>query len=321
MARSGPTSVRRRGQVTPTLLCFLIDRIFAGDGSNNKQKENDFINLDEKDKTIGLMGRMFGWSWRLCRSYKLLLLLTVIVCVLQIWMGISFFNTTGESPGVRRPEAAKSSSPNVSFSCNVTSKEALSALSRAKTRECKQKIGELVCSIDRGEVYPASLPRYCHSKVEADKAGQYLGCYSDSFQARLLQGEMVVLKTDNSPARCVSLCTRAGFTLAGLQYGVECFCGNSRPGENHLLPEGSCNTPCPGQGDVSCGGYLTMNLYETGFTPLQPSKLGAVSRPEGKERVKLVYLLTIAGRASRQVWRLVKQLYSPQHYILVHVDR
>ena len=151
--------------------------------------------------------------------------------------------------------------------------------------------------------------------------GLYLGCYSDSFQARLLQGEMVKLKTENSPARCVSLCTRAGFTLAGLQYGVECFCGNKLPGDQHLLPEERCDTQCPGQEDANCGGYLTMNLYETGFSPLQPSKLGAVTGAEGREKVKVVYLLTIAGRASRQVYRLVKQLYSPHHYILVHVDR
>ena len=42
---------------------------------------------------------------------------------------------------------------------------------------------------------------------------------------------------------------------------------------------------------------------------------------DGRQRVKIVYLLTIAGRASRQVYRLVKQIYSPHHYILVHVDR
>ena len=71
--------------------------MFAGDGSNVKQDETDFINLDEKEKNLGLMRRMFNWTWRLCRSYKLLLLLTLILCVLQIWMGILFSNTAGES--------------------------------------------------------------------------------------------------------------------------------------------------------------------------------------------------------------------------------
>ena len=279
---------------------------------------------------MSVAGKMMAWLWRLCRSYKLLLLFTLIVCILQILMGISFFNTfshkLSHSPeplvSNKSIETGASSSHNVSFSCNVTSKEALSALARAKTRQCKQDIVDLVCAISRGEVYPSSLPRYCKSSVSADKAGQYVGCYQDNFQERLLQGEMVKLRTDNSPASCVGHCTRTGFTLAGVQYGQECFCGNKLPEPHHLLTDESCDFKCPGAEDEMCGGYLTVNIYETGLVPLTPSKLGAVTREAaGQPRVKIVYLLTIAGRASRQVARLVRQLYSPHHYILVHVDR
>ena len=31
--------------------------------------------------------------------------------------------------------------------------------------------------------------------------------------------------------RCVDHCLRSGFIFAGLQYGVECFCGNHLPGD------------------------------------------------------------------------------------------
>ena len=37
--------------------------------------------------------------------------------------------------------------------------------------------------------------------------------------------------------------------------------------------------------------------------------------------MKIVYLLTVAGRASRQVYRLIKQVYSQDHYVLIHVDK
>jgi len=37
--------------------------------------------------------------------------------------------------------------------------------------------------------------------------------------------------------------------------------------------------------------------------------------------VKIVYLLTVAGRAYRQVYRLVRQIYSPDHYVFIHVDK
>ena len=95
---------------------------------------------------------------------------------------------------------------------------------------------------------------------------------------------------------------------------------------------------CSGDSSVTCGGYLTMNIYRypigqlslipasdwllccsTGHIPLIPPKIGAVGEVTGSN-VKIVYLLTIAGRASRQVYRLVKQIYNPHHYILVHVD-
>ena len=76
---------------------------------------------------------------------------------------------------------------------------------------------------------------------------------------------------------------------------------------------------CPG-GEASCGGYLTMNVYSTGLIPLVPPKIVDVDQDSSLPPVKIVYLLTIAGRASRQVRRLIRQIYSPQHYIFVHVD-
>ena len=85
---------------------------------------------------------------------------------------------------------------------------------------------------------------------------------------------------------------------------------------------------CPGEEGESCGGYLTMDIFQTGLKPLVPSKLGRgpwpiskeSERVDGQPPVKIVYLLTIAGRATRQVTRLIRRIYSPDHYILVHVD-
>ena len=79
---------------------------------------------------------------------------------------------------------------------------------------------------------------------------------------------------------------------------------------------------CPGVGDHSCGGYLTMDVWSTGLVPLVPPRTVSVSYDgdHNSAPVKIVYLLTIAGRASRQVRRLVRQIYSPHHYIFVHVD-
>ena len=52
------------------------------------------------------------------------------------------------------------------------------------------------------------------------------------------------------------------------------------------LAAGKCDMPCPGAPELTCGGYLTMDIHQTGFVPLVPSKLGEVSLSE-------VYLLAI----------------------------
>ena len=96
------------------------------------------------------------------------------------------------------------------------------------------------------------------------QTGQYVGCYQDSFNQRLFQGDMTKLKTDNSPSVCVQHCLETGFTLAGLQYAAECFCSNSAPAEDKMLQGDKCNMKCPGETDKTCGGYLTMDVYNTG---------------------------------------------------------
>ena len=121
---------------------------------------------------------------------------------------------------------------NVTLPCSLTSKQskdAVSAINRASSTQCKEEIAKLVCAVHNGEVYPESLPRYCQRKVDQDRAGEYEGCFQDSFNQRLFQGNKIKSKAGNSPQKCQEICLANGFLFAGVQYGVECFCGNSLP--------------------------------------------------------------------------------------------
>lgn len=40
----------------------------------------------------------------------------------------------------------------------------------------------------------------------------------------------------------------------------------------------------------------------------------------GSDSVRIVFLLTVNGRAVRQVYRLIKSLFSERHYFYIHVD-
>ena len=54
-----------------------------------------------------------------------------------------------------------------------------------------------------------------------------------------------------------------GFTYAGTQYGLECFCGNSQPSAAQALQSSECNLPCPGNNFVANIFYLAFyKIYE-----------------------------------------------------------
>lgn len=45
--------------------------------------------------------------------------------------------------------------------CEITGKEAISALSRAKTKECRQQIAEVYCRHKDKQLMPEKVTRYC----------------------------------------------------------------------------------------------------------------------------------------------------------------
>ena len=67
-------------------------------------------------------------------------------------------------------------------SCSIKGKETISAINRAKSDSCKQRIAELACrSVDAsdgiGNLYPTHLPNFCPTARthNPELAGQYLG--------------------------------------------------------------------------------------------------------------------------------------------------
>ncbi|XP_055935993.1 xylosyltransferase oxt-like isoform X2 [Argiope bruennichi] len=102
--------------------------------------------------------------------------------------------------------------------CNITTREAVTAIHRATTQACKYEIANITCLMQQGMLYPKRLPRYCPLK------------------------EMV--KLDPKPA---------------------------------------------------------MQVSET-------------------DTIGVVFLLTVNGRAVRQVYRLINSLFSERHYFYIHVD-
>lgn len=100
--------------------------------------------------------------------------------------------------------------------CDIGSIDAISAVRRATTQYCKEKIINITCAIESNNFYPYRLVNNCPS--DGHVANKQLGCYRDDKKERLLKGYYSNLKTKNTPQKCIQLCLQSGFVYAGVQY-------------------------------------------------------------------------------------------------------
>ncbi|WRT68981.1 uncharacterized protein IL334_005963 [Kwoniella shivajii] len=62
--------------------------------------------------------------------------------------------------------------------------------------------------------------------------------------------------------KCVSFCSNAGYSIAGVEYSSECYCGNILTNGAALTKtSSSCNMPCSGGSSVTCGGSSALSLF------------------------------------------------------------
>ncbi|XP_011505061.1 PREDICTED: xylosyltransferase oxt [Ceratosolen solmsi marchali] len=205
--------------------------------------------------------------------------------------------------------------------CEVTGREAVSAITRAQSQMCKERIVNVTCLSQQNLLYPIRLQSSCPHSLGFVGIPKSLGCFKDDKISRLLPNYYTVFKTYNSPAHCAYMCLQSGFPYAGVEYSLECFCGKEEPSKANQLPDSSCNMQCPGDSKQSCGGYLAMNVFSTGIQRFKPQEARNSSlKSADKTPVKIAYLLTVNGRAVRQVKRLINILYDSSHLFYIHVD-
>ncbi|KAL4888328.1 WSC domain-containing protein [Aspergillus ambiguus] len=86
---------------------------------------------------------------------------------------------------------------------------------------------------------------------------QSIGCYSDSTKARTLSMSYNI--AGNTVAKCQTACKMGGYIYAGMEYGTQCFCGNTI--DNEGAPATGCATPCAGDSSEICGGSNVLSMY------------------------------------------------------------
>ncbi|XP_075237841.1 uncharacterized protein LOC142334050 isoform X2 [Lycorma delicatula] len=128
-----------------------------------------------------------------------------------------------------------------------------------------------ICGGDwRFSVYKTGL------RSPADDMDNYVGCYQDMREPnRLLKTKMKLFEKHLTPQLCISLCLSHGFKLAGLQWRVECFCGDSDLSSAKTINDSECSAVCSGDSTKKCGGDLKLSIYKTGVTSKQDYELKA----------------------------------------------
>ena len=93
---------------------------------------------------------------------------------------------------------------------------------------------------------------------------KYDGCWVDNLDGRILRNQ----QPDNdelTAESCINKCIGLGFTVAGMEYAVQCFCDTEIVNEGALAQnQGDCSTPCPGNANEMCGAGNRLNVFNTG---------------------------------------------------------
>jgi len=93
---------------------------------------------------------------------------------------------------------------------------------------------------------------------------KYDGCWVDNVNGRIMGNE----QPDNQALTvesCVNTCIGLGFTVAGIEYGVQCFCDIEITNGGALATnQADCNLPCPGNAAEMCGAGNRMSVFNTG---------------------------------------------------------
>ena len=106
----------------------------------------------------------------------------------------------------------------------------------------------------------------------------YQGCWVDGTYGRILTHQQPDEPTTNSLQSCVATCAGLGYTIAGTEYAVECYCDNFvYNGAVLATNQADCDMPCPGAPAEMCGAGNRLSIYSIGtptvYAPPAPQKV------------------------------------------------
>lgn len=91
----------------------------------------------------------------------------------------------------------------------------------------------------------------------------YAGCYVDGVNGRILPIQLPD-SANLTVTNCITECASRNYSISGLQYASQCFCGKALYGGAALTDESQCSMKCSGNSYELCGNGNRMSTYTTG---------------------------------------------------------
>jgi hypothetical protein len=116
-----------------------------------------------------------------------------------------------------------------------------------------------------GATTTIGAPMWPYTDVTKSKGFKYIGCGSDPAGAsRTLTGASKTDASGMTVESCIDFCSSNGYSIAGLEYTTQCFCGNSVAADRAPVSGfvGACAMPCSGNSGQVCGGPAMLSLYQ-----------------------------------------------------------
>ena len=100
----------------------------------------------------------------------------------------------------------------------------------------------------------------------------YKGCYIDNAKGRVLPMQLPA-NSSLTVESCVGSCYAQGYSVAGMEYSTECYCGNAiYSGGTLASSDSDCNMACGGNANEKCGAGNRLSVYSNGtLTTYQPA--------------------------------------------------
>ncbi|KAF4622575.1 hypothetical protein D9613_009394 [Agrocybe pediades] len=91
----------------------------------------------------------------------------------------------------------------------------------------------------------------------------YAGCLRETATGKMFANQIIWIG-NNTALACMNQCAAFGYSAAGVEFGQECYCGDTIDVKNNngvFGAESECTTPCPGDPVHLCGDGNRLNTY------------------------------------------------------------